>query len=50
MKQIKVPDIIWEKLSRLKLDLKVKSLWKVISKLLKLISKFKLKEELKNLK
>ncbi len=50
MKQIKMPDNIWEKLSRLKLDLKVKSLWKVIERLLKLVSKFKLKEELKELK
>lgn len=50
MKQIKVKDNVWEKLWKLKPDLKVKSLSDVISKLLKLVSKFKLKEELKNLK
>ncbi len=49
MKIIKVDYNVWEKLSRLKIDLKVKSLWKVIDKLLRLVSKFKLKEELRNL-
>ena len=50
MKQIKVEDNVWEKLMRLKLDLKVKSINKTISKLFELVSKFKLREELKNLK
>ncbi len=49
MKQIKVKDDVWEKLSRKKLDLKCKSLSDVVSKLLKLVNKFKLNEELKNL-
>lgn len=50
MKQIKVKDNVWEKLYRKKLDLKSKSLSDVISKLLKLVSKLNLMEELKNLK
>ena len=49
MKQVKVEDDVWEKLCRRKLDLKSKSLSDVISKMLKLINKFKLMEELKNL-
>ncbi len=49
MKQIKVQDDVWEKLSRKKLDLKCKSLNDVISKLLGLVSKLKLNEELRNL-
>ena len=49
MKIIKVEEDVWEKLSRKKLDLKSKSLSDVISKMLKLINKFKLMEELKNL-
>ena len=49
MKIIKVDDDIWEKLMRLKLDLKVKSLSKTISKLFKLTSKFKLRGELNDL-
>ena len=47
MKQIKVKDDVWEKLSRKKIDLKVRSLSDVISKMLKLINKLKLTEELK---
>jgi len=49
MKIIKVKDNVWEKLMRKKLDLKAKSLSDVISKLLKLVSKFSLMGELKNL-
>ena len=49
MKQIKVQDDVWEKLSRKKLDLKCKSLNDVVSKLFKLVSKFKLNEELRSL-
>lgn len=49
MKQVKVEDDVWEKLYRKKLDLKCRTLSEVVSKLLKLVSKFKLMEELKNL-
>ena len=49
MKQVKLKDDVWDKLSRKKLDLKSKSLSDVISKMLKLINKFKLMEELKDL-
>jgi len=49
MKQVKVEDDVWEKLCRKKLDLKCKSLSDVISKMLKLVNKLKLMEELKNL-
>jgi len=49
MKIIKVEDDVWEKLSRKKIDLKVRSLSDVVSKMLKLINKLKLMEELKNL-
>ena len=49
MKQVKVEDDVWDKLYRKKLDLKSKSLSDVVSKLLKLVNKFKLMEELKSL-
>ncbi len=50
MKIIKFQDDVWAKLMKKKTDLKCKSMSDVVSKLLKLVSKFKLKEELKNLK
>ena len=46
MKQIKVDDAVWEKLFRLKINLKSKSLSEVISKLQKLISKLNLMKDL----
>ena len=46
MKIIKVDDKIHHKLSRLKLDLKHKSLNQTISSLLKLIKMYKLRKEL----
>ena len=50
MKIIKFQDVVWEKLMKKKLELKCKSMNNVVSKLLKLVSKFKLNEELMNLK
>lgn len=47
MKIIKFQDDVWEKLMKKKLDLKCKSMNNVVSKLLKLVSKYKLHEELK---
>ena len=49
MKQVKVKDDVWEKLYRKKLDLKCKTLSDVVSKMLKLVNKLKLMEELKDL-
>ena len=49
MKIIKFQDAVWEKLMKKKLELKCKSMSDVVSKLLKLVSKFKLMEELKDL-
>ena len=46
MKQIKVDDAVWEKLFKLKINLRSKSLSDVISKLQKFISKLNLMKDL----
>ena len=46
MKQIKVDDEVWEKLFKLKINLRSKSLSDVISKLQKFINKLNLMKDL----
>jgi len=46
MKQIKIDDDVWDKLWRLKLNLKSKSLNNVISSLQKLVKKLSLMKDL----